>query len=170
MVNYNFSSMSAIAVLAKAEILDEKIVPKLFVNDQHIDNHYEEMVKLFKMKYSYKSRSDPDRGTKKSAILGNMDWRLKINENDIWKSTIRDLWTGESKLVEWRFFPQMMGSVIPSHEYFDFDEKIDPKEVFIVKNFMIICMFGDNYKVSFLNLMSRKLFWVRETELENKIG
>ena len=153
--------MSAIAVLAKAEILDEKIVPQAYVNDVHIEKHTIWMQSTFKMKYNYESRFNADRGAKKSAILGNEDWRLKLNEYDLWKSSIRELWTGESAFVEWRFLPR---------NDFEFtDDFVDPKEIFIVKNFMIIRMFEDGHRDLFLNLTSRKLFWIREDDLENKI-
>ena len=165
--------MSATAILAKAETLDEKIVPRTFINDQHLENHATEMEKLFKMQYNYTFRGRLDgvnwTEVRRSAIVGNVDWRLKIHKYDAWKSSICELWTGKTRIVEWRFLPQMRGSLVPNHEYFDFDDKIDPEEVFIVKNFMIMCMFSDNYKVLFLNLMSKKLFWVRETELKTNI-
>ena len=161
--------MSAIAVLAKAETLDEKIVPRTFINDEHLELHQAEMQKLFKMKYTYTSKATADNGAKKSMLAGNVDWRLKISEYESCKSTIRELWTGESKIVEWRFLPQMMGSFVPSHEYYDFDDEIQHDEVFIVKNFMIMGLFSHTLKYLFLNLMTKKLFWMRTRDLESKI-
>ena len=157
--------MSTIAVLAKAETLDEKIVPRTFINDEHLELHQSEMRKLFKMKCKYESRFNADRGAKKFVILDNVDWRLKLEVYYPGKSTIRELWTGESRLVEWRFFPD--GEYVD-----DFDDIIIyPEEIFIVKNFMIISTFHDDHgsRELFLNLSSRKLFWMPDDELRTKI-
>ena len=64
--------------------MDEKIVPREFINDQHIENHESELHELFQMKATY---NDPygQNESQKSFIVGSVDWRLKIDEEDPWK-------------------------------------------------------------------------------------
>ena len=149
---YNSSAPSAIAILAKAEIMDEKIVPSEFISEEHLDNHESEIQKLFKMK----RRGYTHRGYRRSCIVGNVDWRLKIDEKEPWKSTICELWMGKSRIVKWNFLPS------------DFRNEIDLTKVSIAKNFMIIGFYGGD-EFLFLNLLSKKLFWVGKNALDNKI-
>ena len=146
-------------MLAKAEKLDEKIVPREFINDQHLENHESELHELFEMKATHHDPSGQNE-SQKSYIVGNVDWRLNIDEEDPWKSSISELWMGKSKIVEWNF--------LPSGAFEEFWDEINPDKVSIVKNFMIIG-FYDEDQFLFLNLLSKKLFWVRENALDDKI-
>ena len=145
-------------MLAKAEKLDEQIVPSEFINDQHLENHESELHELFQMKLTYMYQE-----SQKTSIVGNVDWRLKINEEDPWKSSICELWTGKSTIVEWNFLPSVASGADE-----DFWDEINPDQVSIVRNFMIIGFYdGDDFL--FLNLVTKKLFWVSEISLDDKI-
>ena len=157
---YNSSPPSAIAILAKAEIMDEKIVPSEFISEEHLDNHESEIQKLFQMK----RRGFTRRGYRKSCIVGNVDWRLKIDKKEPWKSSICELWMGKSGIVKWNFLPS-----VESGADENFRNEIDPTKVSIAKNFMIIG-FYDGDEFLFLNLLTKKLFWVGKNELNDKIG
>ena len=143
--------------------MDEKIVPREFINDQHIDNHESELHELFQMKATY---NDPygQNESQKSFIVGSVDWRLKIDEEDPWKSSICELWMGKSRIVEWNFLPSVASGADE-----DFWDEINPDKISIAKNFMIIG-FYDEDQFLFLNLLSKKLFWVDGNALDDKIG
>ena len=147
-------------MLAKAEIMDEKIVPSEFRSEEHLDNHESEVQKLFQMKERFFTR----RGSRKSSIVGNVDWRLKIDEEEPWKSSICELWMRKSGIVKWNFLPS-----VESGADENFRNEIDPTKVSIAKNFMIIG-FYDGDEFLFLNLLTKKLFWVGKNELNDKIG
>ena len=150
-------------MLAKAEKLDEKIVPREFINDQHLENHESELHELFEMKATHHDPSGQNE-SQKSYIVGNVDWRLNIDEEDPWKSTISELWMGKSKIVEWNFLPSVASGAVE-----DFWDEINPDKISIMKNFMIIGFF-DADEFLFLNLLSKKLFWLSENALDDKIG
>ena len=155
--------MSAIAILTKAEIMEEKLVPRQFMGDQHREKHKSEMQELFQMKYTAPHYGPPDFDENLKFIVGNVDWRLKIDEDDPRKSTICELWLGKSSINqnEWHFLP------LDSRFFHD----LDYEQIFIVKNFMIITFMNpDGWKYLFLNLLSKKLFWIRGDELNNKIA
>ena len=100
-------------------------------------------------------------GERKFTIVGNADWTLKIDEEEPWKSSICGISKGNSTLNEWHILPSAeLGAVD------DWFGEINPDKVFIVKNYMIIC-FKD--KCLFLNLLTKKLFWIGENELDTKI-
>ena len=143
--------------------MDEKIVPREFINDQHIENHESELHELFQMKATY---NDPygQNESQKSFIVGSVDWRLKIDEEDPWKSSICELWMGKSRIVEWNFLPSVASGADE-----DFWDEINPDKISIAKNFMIIG-FYDEDQFLFLNLLSKKLFWVDGNALDDKIG
>ena len=143
--------------------MDEKIVPREFINDQHIENHESELHELFQMKATY---NDPygQNESHKSFIVGSVDWRLKIDEEDPWKSSICELWMGKSGIVEWNFLPSVASGAAE-----DFWDEINPDKVSILNNFMIIG-FYDEDQFLFLNLFSKKLFWVDGNALDDKIG
>ena len=143
--------------------MDEKIVPREFINDQHIENHESELHELFQMKATY---NDPygQNESQKSFIVGSVDWRLKIDEEDPWKSSICELWMGKSRIVEWNFLPSVASGADE-----DFWDEINPDKISIAKNFMVIG-FYDEDQFLFLNLLSKKLFWVDGNALDDKIG
>ena len=145
--------------------MDEKIVPSEFISEEHLDNHESEIQKLFKMK----RRGFTHRGYRRSCIVGNVDWRLKIDDKEPWKSTICELWMGKSRIVKWNFLPS-----VESGANENFRNEIDPTKVSIAKNFMIIGFYSpiigyDGDEFLFLNLLSKKLFWVGKNALDNKI-
>ena len=143
--------------------MDEKIIPREFINDQHIENHESELHELFQMKATH---NDPYavNESQKSFIVGNVDWRLKIDEEDPWKSSICELWMGKSRIVEWNFLPSVASGADE-----DFWDEINPDKISIAKNFMVIG-FYDADQFLFLNLLSKKLFWVDGNALDDKIG
>ena len=143
--------------------MDEKIVPREFINDQHIENHESELHELFQMKATHNDLYALNE-SQKSFIVGNVDWRLKIDEEDPWKSSICELWMGKSRIVEWNFLPSVASGADE-----DFWDEINPDKISIAKNFMVIG-FYDADQFLFLNLLSKKLFWVDGNALENKIG
>ena len=147
--------------------MDEKIIPREFINDQHIENHESELHELFQMKATH---NDPYavNESQKSFIVGNVDWRLKIDEEDPWKSSICELWMGKSRIVEWNFLPSVASGADE-----DCWDEINPDKISIAKNFMVIG-FYDADQFLFLNLLSKKLFWVDffwvGNALSDKIG
>ena len=157
--------MSAIAILTKAEILAQKINQRQFMDDEHLEKHKSEMQELFQMTYTTPDYGYPEDaiGYQTTSIVGNVDWRLNVDADDARRASISELWLGKSSINqnEWHFLP-------PNQQILD---DIDPDRVFIVKNFMIIrFMGGEGWKYLFLNLLSKKIFWVREDELKNKIA
>ena len=100
-------------------------------------------------------------GVRKFTFVGNHDWQLKIDQDQPWNSSIYEV-KGNSAPNEWKILPSAELGVVE-----DWFENIDPQKVFIVKHFMIICF---KEKFLFLNLLSKKLFWIGENELERKIG
>lgn len=132
------------------------------MNDQHLKHHVLEMQDLFEMKHKYYDFGYPDYPSTdpSTPVVGNVDWKLKIDEINTRKSSICELWMGKSSINEWNFVPIE----------FRWDD-IDPDRVFILQNFMIIRFMGpEGWKFLFLNLMSRKVFWKRGDQLNNKIA
>ena len=118
------------------------------------------MQDLFEMKHKYYDYGYPEYADPSTPVVGNVDWKLKIDENYARNSSICELWMGKSSINEWNFVPL---------EFIEDD--IDPDRVFILENFMIIRFMGpEGWKFLFLNLMSRKVFWKRGDQLNNEIA
>ena len=100
-------------------------------------------------------------GVRKFTFVGNHDWQLKIDQEQPWNSTIYEV-KGNSAPNEWKILPS---AELGAEE--DWFCEIDPQKVSIVKQFMIICF---KQKFLFINLLSKKLFWIGENQLERKIG
>ena len=123
-------------------------------------------MKVFKRKHKEESQVEAftkrnSSGERKFTIVGNNRWQLKINQDEPWKSSICEISKGNSNLNEWYILPSAeLGAVD------DWFGEINPDKVFWKGNFMIIC-FKD--KSLFLNLLSKKLCWIGENELDSKI-
>ena len=96
----------------------------------------------------------------KKNVSGARQWQLKIDENP-WNSSICEVFNDNSALNEWKILPSAELGI--EEDWFG---QMDPEKVSIVKNFMIIC-FQD--KFLFVNLLSRKLFWISQKQLESQI-
>ena len=100
-------------------------------------------------------------GVRKFTFVGNVDWQLKIDQEQPWNSSIYEV-KGNSAPNEWKILPSAELGVVE-----DWFCEIDPQKVSIVKQFMIICF---KQKFLFLNLLTKKIFWIGEDQLESKIG
>ena len=142
-------------------MLDEKIAPRKFINDQHLKDYELEMQDLFEMKHKYYDYGNPEyAAVQGTPIVGNVDWKLKIDEDNARKSSICELWTGKSSINEWNFVPIEFRR-----------DDIDPDRVFILENFMIIRFMGpEGWKFLFLNLMTKKVFLKLGAELSSRIA
>ena len=101
------------------------------------------------------------RNFSKFTFVDKGDWRLTINKEEPWRSTICKISKGNSTLNEWHILPS---AELGADE--DWFGEIDPAKVSIAKHFMVIC-FKD--KVLFVNLRSKKLFWIGQNVLDTKI-
>ena len=118
---------------------------------------------VLKRKLQKDSEVEPEEKRKllKFTFVDKGDWRLKINAMEPWKSTICKISKGNSTLDEWHILPS---AELGADE--DWFGEIDPAKVSIAKHFMVIC-FKD--KVLFVNLRSKKLFWIGQNVLDTKI-
>ena len=118
---------------------------------------------VLKRKLEKDSQVEPDtkRNLSKITFVDKGNWKLKINAMEPWKSSVCEISKGTSTLNEWHILPSAeLGAVD------DWFGEIIAEKVSIAQNFMIIC-FKD--KFLFLNLMSKKLFWIGQNALDTKI-
>ena len=118
---------------------------------------------VLKRKLQKDSEVEPEtkRNLSKFTFVDKGDWRLKINAMEPWKSTICKISKGNSTLDEWY--------ILPSAELGTDDDwfgEIIPEKVSIAKHFMVICF---KNKFLFVNLLSKKLFWIGQNVLDTKI-
>ena len=118
---------------------------------------------VLKRKLEKDSQVEPDtkRNLSKITFVDKGNWKLKINAMEPWKSSVCEISKANSTLDEWY--------ILPSAELGTDDDwfgEIIPEKVSIAKHFMVICF---KNKFLFVNLLSKKLFWIGQNVLDTKI-